>query len=240
MFDGLIDKQKERVIRDTLTLDHALMAIEVALDRADESGNPILDKIEDFIRPNAKWYAQLMNDFLLAYALGERPVMHGAAGDTSDGVIRRTRRRLVRDAKQKYPDASRAERQEKVDQLSDNQIRDAIDQVHRQKAGVGFADRFGADPAGDVGDWLATAWGWILENWPTILKVLLSLLVSSDRTTAMKYEVREWLATSGDWCVQATDSNDDDAVHLTIFVGPDAKKRAEEYAMIKNNLQRKN
>lgn len=38
----------------------------------------------------------------------------------------------------------------------------------------------------------------------------------------------------GDWRVEAIDFDNEGVVYVTIFLGPEARERAEEYAAIKN------
>ncbi len=51
----------------------------------------------------------------------------------------------------------------------------------------------------------------------------------------MTYDVIEDQRHSGDYRVEAIDSESDGEVYTAIFVGPDAKARAEEYAEWKNS-----
>jgi hypothetical protein len=54
----------------------------------------------------------------------------------------------------------------------------------------------------------------------------------------LAYETIEDKMQSGDYRVEAIDSDGDGEVYIAIFVGPDAKMRAEEYADWKNSSQR--
>jgi hypothetical protein len=54
--------------------------------------------------------------------------------------------------------------------------------------------------------------------------------------------VMEWTCfedkhNRGDWRVEATDFDDEGKVYVTIFSGPDAQERAEEYAALKNGQE---
>lgn len=50
----------------------------------------------------------------------------------------------------------------------------------------------------------------------------------------MRYEVMMSRGTVDEWRVEATDYEHDGEVFVTIFSGPDAKRRAREYAGWKN------
>lgn len=69
--DRFIDKQKARIIRDTFTTEHAVLALDRALAKLQERNNPLVALIMPFLTDNKQWAAELMNEFLLAYALGE-------------------------------------------------------------------------------------------------------------------------------------------------------------------------
>jgi hypothetical protein len=53
--------------------------------------------------------------------------------------------------------------------------------------------------------------------------------------TAIHYEVVSDSLNAGDFRVEAIDHENDGEVYVTIFSGPDAKSRAEEYARWKNS-----
>lgn len=170
MLDGMIEKQKIRILRETLTVDHALQAIEGALDKADKHSNPIISQIDDLFAGNERWLAELLNDFLRDYVgLNDQPrMMAGSQERKCD----RLRRKLVKSLRKEHPELDNAQRWEKANELSDEQLIEAVKLAHHQATGTMMAG-----PVGDVGEWLSGIWEWILANWPTILKVLLSLLV---------------------------------------------------------------
>jgi hypothetical protein len=49
----------------------------------------------------------------------------------------------------------------------------------------------------------------------------------------MEWECFQDMKNKGDWRVEAIDFDDEGAVYVTIFSGPEARKRALEYAAIK-------
>ncbi len=49
--------------------------------------------------------------------------------------------------------------------------------------------------------------------------------------TGLKWEVAESIHFPGEWRVEATDVDADGECYVTIFAGPGAKERAEEYAV---------
>jgi hypothetical protein len=53
----------------------------------------------------------------------------------------------------------------------------------------------------------------------------------------MQYEVVEDALHPGDYRVEAIDADGEGEVYTTIFVGPDAETRAEEYAGWKNSAR---
>lgn len=167
VLDRIVDKQKIRVLRDTLTTDHAMLAIETALDKADESGNPLVGVITPFLRANEESLAELMNGFLLAYALGE----DGLHGDGEDDVRLLMRLKIhrvcIQDAFTKHPEWSRRHARQTVKlEITDERIIDCAKQVRHQKGMQG-------PPLEDAGSW----WQWIKDNWLTILSSLLPLLL---------------------------------------------------------------
>lgn len=50
----------------------------------------------------------------------------------------------------------------------------------------------------------------------------------------MRYEVLQSHGVQGEWRVEATNHEGDGEVYVTLFSGPDACARAEEYAAWKN------
>ena len=54
----------------------------------------------------------------------------------------------------------------------------------------------------------------------------------------LRYETIEDKMSPGDYRVEAIDRQGDGEVYIAIFVGPDAKQRAEEYADWKSVAQR--
>jgi len=50
----------------------------------------------------------------------------------------------------------------------------------------------------------------------------------------MQYEAFKSKGTVDEWRVEAIDENNEGQVFVTIFSGPDAKQRAEEYAAWQN------
>lgn len=74
---------------------------------------------------------------------------------------RRIVRKRLRRHLQRSKGLSREEARARVATLTDAQLDQAI----------------GPIPVEGIGDWLSVVWAWIKNNWPTILKVLLSLLV---------------------------------------------------------------
>lgn len=54
----------------------------------------------------------------------------------------------------------------------------------------------------------------------------------------LQYEMVEDKLHSGDFRVEAIDSESDGEVYIAIFSGPDAETRAEEYADWKNSQQK--
>jgi hypothetical protein len=53
----------------------------------------------------------------------------------------------------------------------------------------------------------------------------------------MEWKCFEDKRTQGDWRVEAIDFDDEGKVYVTIFSGPDARERAEEYAALKNGQE---
>jgi hypothetical protein len=51
----------------------------------------------------------------------------------------------------------------------------------------------------------------------------------------MEYEVIQSRDVPGEWRVEAIDFKSDGQVYVTIFSGPEAQERAEEYAAWKSN-----
>ena len=49
----------------------------------------------------------------------------------------------------------------------------------------------------------------------------------------MEWECFQDMKNKGDWRVEAIDFDDEGAVYVTIFSGPEARKRAREYAALK-------
>lgn len=50
----------------------------------------------------------------------------------------------------------------------------------------------------------------------------------------MDYEIIQSKDNSGEYIVEAIDFESDGEIYVTIFSGPDAKQRAEEYCAFKN------
>src|SRR5207244_11677337 len=57
---------------------------------------------------------------------------------------------------------------------------------------------------------------------------------SDGQEKPMEWTCFEDKQKSGDWRVEAIDYENEGAVYVTIFSGPDTRERAEEYAAIKN------
>ena len=167
MLDWMVDKQKERIVRETLTLEHATLALESALDKADALDNPVLEQVLPWLRSNELWAARFMNDFLLSYALGERPKM-GAGWPSNTSRIRR---KLILGLRRSKERLTRQQREEKVASLSDEQIMQAVNQVRRETGAMTYEG-----PAEGVGDWLSGAWQWLCDNWLTILQAIAAIL----------------------------------------------------------------
>ena len=55
-----------------------------------------------------------------------------------------------------------------------------------------------------------------------------------NREKLMQYEAFKSKGTVDEWRVEAIDENNEGQVFVTIFSGPDAKQRAEEYAAWQN------
>ena len=53
----------------------------------------------------------------------------------------------------------------------------------------------------------------------------------------MNWECFEDKHNRGDWRVEAIDFDNEGKVYVTIFSGPDARERAEEYAALKNGQE---
>lgn len=167
VLDRIVDKQKVRILRDSLTTDNAMLAIETALDKADESGNPLVGVITPYLRANERSLAELLNGFLLAYALGE----DGLRGDGEDDVRMLMRLRIHRvcigESMSKHPEWSRRHARQTVKlEITDERIIEAAKQVKRSTGMAG-------PPVEDASSW----WQWIKDNWLTILSSLLPLLL---------------------------------------------------------------
>jgi hypothetical protein len=50
----------------------------------------------------------------------------------------------------------------------------------------------------------------------------------------MEWECFQDMKNKGDWRVEAIDFDDEGALYVTIFSGPDARKRAREYVAMKS------
>lgn len=46
----------------------------------------------------------------------------------------------------------------------------------------------------------------------------------------MRYEVAESRNATGEWRVEAIDTDNDGQIYVALFSGPEARERAEEYA----------
>jgi hypothetical protein len=169
MFDSLIDKQVERKIRETFTVEHAQLAIENALDKADSLGNPLVNQIDDFLRGQSRWAAELVNGFILDYLLGDSARI--AKGNPTPLKMRMIRGRLVRGLRRSREPLSYDERCDRVASLTDQAIIAAIRAAHQKKTGVAIAG-----PVGDIGEWLSSIWTWIEENWLTVLQAIAAVL----------------------------------------------------------------
>lgn len=53
----------------------------------------------------------------------------------------------------------------------------------------------------------------------------------------MKYEAKR-SRFEGEWVVEAINMDGDGEIYVTVFAGPESKKRASEYASWKNNQDR--
>ncbi len=53
----------------------------------------------------------------------------------------------------------------------------------------------------------------------------------------MTFEAMADQKNSGEWRVEAIDFNNEGQVYVAIFSGPNAEKRAEEYAIWKNEVE---
>jgi hypothetical protein len=60
-------------------------------------------------------------------------------------------------------------------------------------------------------------------------------IYSEDYTDGMKYEVKESQDRPGDYVAIAVNEASRGETYVALFSGPDAKKRAEEYAAWKNS-----
>jgi hypothetical protein len=57
------------------------------------------------------------------------------------------------------------------------------------------------------------------------------------KESSMEWTCLEDKRNSGDWRVEAIDFDDEGKVYVTIFSGPEAQERAEEYAALKNGQE---
>jgi hypothetical protein len=161
MFDSMLDKQKVRMIRDTFTVEHALTAIENALDKCDQSGIPLVTEIDDIFKGREQWCAELVNTFILNYLLGtsDKPQVCTAtgAGDEKEDIRPLMRARFKAHARmecrKKHPKWTRAQIRDHVDtEVTDERIIAAIEQHARQA---------GSFAVGAISDW----WQWLKDNW---------------------------------------------------------------------------
>lgn len=157
MLDRIIDNQKERIIRETLTVENAMIALENALDEADSWGNPLVAKVDEFLRGHKKDAAELLNSFALGYLLGDQIDPTENRGD--DPQVRFRMRRQIKaqarmDAAEKHPEWSRSEIRNAVNrELTDERIVDAI----RAYA----VTKNGNMACAGIKDW----WQWLKDNW---------------------------------------------------------------------------
>lgn len=158
MFDRLVDGQKERVIRDTLTIEHAMLAVENALEKCDQSGNPLVSKIDDALAAagiEPRFLAELMNEFLLSYALGEEGVQAASDEPTIRPPMRkRFKRHARRDVQEVHPDWSKDQVADYVEaKVTDEKIAEAIKKHVVKTQGVQACE--------GIADW----WQWLKDNW---------------------------------------------------------------------------
>lgn len=166
ILDRIVDKQKVRILRDSLTTEHAMLAIETALDKADESGNPLVGMITPYLRDNSESLAELINGFLLAYALGEDGV-RGDEDEVSALMRLRIHRNCISKALDEHPDWSRRHARQTVKlEITDERIIEAAKQVRKETGMQGPAVE-------DASSW----WEWIKENWLSIALKILPLLL---------------------------------------------------------------
>lgn len=170
LLDRIVDKQKARVIRDTLTVDHAEAALLSALDHADENDNQLVQLVVDHCRGNVRPLAEGFNDFLLAYAFGEEKHGMQAVGDGEDDVrfLMRLRihHRLTAQAVNTKKWSRKHARMTVKLEITDERIIESAKKIKNDKGMQG-------PPLEDAGSW----WQWIADNWITILSSLLPLLL---------------------------------------------------------------
>lgn len=178
MLDFILDKQKVRMIRDTFTVEHALIAIEQTLDDCDTSGIPIVNELDDVVKGREKWCAEVMNRFILNYLLGtsDKPQMHGGEGDEhADSDVRpllraRFKAHARMECRKAHPKWTRAQIRDHVDAtITDERIVTAIEQ-HARAAGA-----FAVGAISDWWDWLRSNWSW--QTFFSILGLLLMFLI---------------------------------------------------------------
>lgn len=169
LIDKFVDKQKVRLIRNTLTTTNAALAIETALDKCDDLGNPLVGMITPWLRENEQWAAELMNQFLLAYALGEEGLQGSGEPEVRTLVRMRIHRHMIAETISKYPGMRRQAAKEKVrEEITDERI---IESARTASVRLGMSVNVMAIE--NNGGW----WQWILANWLTIAKVFLSILM---------------------------------------------------------------
>lgn len=167
--DNFIDAKVEKQLRQRLSPDRFKLAIEklVAYGQTQLNGNTIgefiLEPLEKFMGQHEDEFAAVLSDTVLTLLLGDQE--DGVRATTVEGEQRREARGIVRirliNHLRRKKGCSRSQAREAVDKLTHEQIDMAMGQL----------------PVAGAGDWLASIWQYIRENWPSILAALLPILL---------------------------------------------------------------
>lgn len=156
-YDHIVDVELERM----LTLARAKAAINT---------NSTLASALSMMFGSVDSAAEIMNNFLRAYAGLDVPQKQLAMAGPGPLKIHRLRRLALREVCRQHPEVTRADAIAKIDWITDEQICKVIAEQHLKDTGQARDD-------GDAESWLTKVWHYILDHLPQIIFGILGLIL---------------------------------------------------------------
>jgi|SRR5882672_565330 len=157
IWDGLVDKQYERKVRETCTPTRFELLIEEVLNDADLAENPLINTLSRTMRGYEPAAADLMSRATLKFLLGDnKPMMTATATEPEVTTLMRLRihRQAISATMVKHADWKRAKARDTVwRELTDERIVEAIKQAAHLEHGAAAIE--------GISDW----WQWLKDNW---------------------------------------------------------------------------